>query len=234
MATLSHPPAVSKPPKERRSYNWGTILYEESAVPGWGSLIESSGVPAVASPLHDKDELEDGSGLKKPHWHILFRFSSLKSRSQAKEFFESFGGVGAEDIKSMPGAVQYLWHMNSPDKAQYEKEGCICFNGFLVDKYMPQPDRNESFVRLVQTIEAHDLVYYNDLVLIVMQESPDLIASCRRDSYSIVSYLKAREARIRQEEQERKMAAERQRHESYAASHPPSDWRKLTSEGPFG
>lgn len=232
MATLSHSSPAPSPQKERRSYNWGTILYQESAPDNWASVIDSSGVSAVVSPLHDRDELDGGSGLKKPHWHILFHFSSLKSRSQVREFTDSFGGVGQEDIRSMAGSVQYLWHMNSPDKAQYSKDDCICFNGFLVDKYLPQPDRNESFCRLVQLIEGNDVIYYNALVQIVIADCPELLPFCRKDAYSLVNYLKARESEIKSREVIERGRRSRERAALYVPS-PPDGFVRAPSDFEF-
>lgn len=232
MATLSHSAKAEKP-KEKRSRSWGTIVYEESVLPDYLSIIERSGVQAVVSPLHDKDELEDGSGLKKPHRHILFQFGSQKSRSQVLELVGSFGGVGAELILSMPGSVQYLWHGNSPDKAQYEMSDCVCVNGFDIGKHLPKVDRDEGFLRVVAFIESNDLFYYSDLILAVSKDAPELVPCCRKDGYSIVNYLKAREARFFSERDRARREAQQRWHEERERSTPVSPWRKVPRDFEF-
>ena len=202
MATLSH--VTFQDPADRvRNRNWGTVVYDESCNPDYLRIIEESGVQAVVSPLHDKDKVSDDSQeFKKPHRHIIFKFSGMKSRKQVKEFISAFGGVGAEDIKSMPGSVQYLWHMNSPDKAQYSMDDCICINGFDIARYMPEMDKNLGFCEVITYIEQNDEIYFSGLMRGIMKDRPDLVPVCRRDSYSIVNYLKARENELKKQQAE--------------------------------
>lgn len=193
MATLPH---SAEAPKPARSRTWGTIVYQESAPDGWMRILEETCVPCAVSPLHDRDVPESGIGLKKPHWHVLFHFDSVKSRPQIFELVKPFCGVGAEPIKSIGGAVVYLWHGNSPEKAQYSRDGCTAFNGFQIDRWMPKPDRDAAFCEVVAYIEENDICYYSDLVRSVIKDRSELLAVCRRDSYSIVSYLKSRSAEL--------------------------------------
>ena len=43
---------------ETRSRYWATIVYPESAATGWLGVLQSMGIQAVLSPLHDKDVYE--------------------------------------------------------------------------------------------------------------------------------------------------------------------------------
>ena len=71
---------------ETRSKYWATILYPESAVVGWLEFLQSLGIQAIVSPLHDMDlydHTDEKKGFvkgdkKKPHYHIVFLFDSLK------------------------------------------------------------------------------------------------------------------------------------------------------------
>lgn len=186
-----------------RTRNWGTIVYDESVNPDYLKILEESGIEAIVSPLHDKDKVSDDPDCqeyKKPHRHIILKFSGQKSRIQVKEFVSSFGGVGAEDIKSMPGSVQYLWHANSPDKAQYDKNDCVCINGFKLEKYMPKVDRDDGYCQVISYIEENDIIHYSALMREIIKDRPELINTCRRDSYAIVNYLKSREDEFRKME----------------------------------
>lgn len=82
---------------------------------------------ALLSPLHDKDVIEKGKDkgkLKKPHWHLLLFFDSTKSLNQVEHLSGIFND-GADnlykEIISVGGAVSYLSHKNSPNKAQYDE-----------------------------------------------------------------------------------------------------------------
>ena len=49
-----------------RTRNFATIVYPESAPENWKSILENEIVPALISPLHDKDINADGE-KKKAH-----------------------------------------------------------------------------------------------------------------------------------------------------------------------
>lgn len=88
---------------------WASILYQESAVPGWKEIIAEWHVPALISPVHDKDE-------KKPHWHALLVFPAPVSHEYAKDLFAEIGGVGCEKVKSVRGYARYLCHLDEHGK----------------------------------------------------------------------------------------------------------------------
>lgn len=67
--------------------------------------------------LHDKDVKEDGT-LKKPHWHIVLRFSNPKWNSALAEELgieERF----TEEPRNFDNTLLYLIHFNDSDKHQY-------------------------------------------------------------------------------------------------------------------
>lgn len=211
-----------------RTRNWGTIIYDESVNPDYLKILKESGIEAIISPLHDKDKVSDDPDCqeyKKPHRHVILKFSGQKSRIQVKEFVSSFGGVGAEDIKSMPGSVQYLWHMNDPDKAQYDKNDCVCINGFRVDKYMPKIDRDDGYCQVIEYIESNDIIHYSALMREIIKDRPELINTCRRDSYAIVNYLKSREDEFRKMEMANNVKASSS---TITAPYPWSDGFRIT------
>ena len=69
--------------------------------------------------LHDKDVKPDGTP-KKPHYHIIMRFEGTKDFSVVARDL----GLTENDIeksKSFKYGVRYLIHMDSPEKARYDK-----------------------------------------------------------------------------------------------------------------
>ena len=84
---------MAKSALQKRTRAWATIVYEESAPENWREKLQGYMVQTFVSPLHDADVKEDGSA-KKPHWHVLMMYDGVKTPEQAREVFESFGGVG--------------------------------------------------------------------------------------------------------------------------------------------
>lgn len=71
-----------------RTRSWTFILYPESAPENWRDILDEFHVEWIESPLHDKDKEANGD-IKKPHWHILIIFESVKAYEQVKEITDS-------------------------------------------------------------------------------------------------------------------------------------------------
>lgn len=104
-----------------RTRNYTTIVYPESADADWITQLRKLQVPAVISPLHDKDLHNDGQ-MKKPHFHVVLMFESLKSINQANDICKAFGGVGCEKVNSTRHMLRYLCHLDELDKPRYDVE----------------------------------------------------------------------------------------------------------------
>lgn len=111
-----------------RTRNFATVVYKESAPENWREILEQEFVPAFISPYHDNDINANGES-KKPHWHVLIMFDSVKTTEQAKEVFNKIGGVGCEKVNSLRGYARYLCHLDNPDKAQYNTTEVISLCG---------------------------------------------------------------------------------------------------------
>ena len=109
--------AKAKEPTQR-TRNYATVVYPESAPENWRETLSGFMVPAFISPLHDKD-MNPQNEPKKPHYHVLIMFDSVKTAEQAKEVFSAIGGVGCERVQSLRGYARYLCHLDNPEKAQY-------------------------------------------------------------------------------------------------------------------
>lgn len=112
----------------KRTNYYACIVYYESMKAEWEKILEETHIPALVSPLHDKD-LDSEGNLKKPHYHVLLLFESLKSQTQAEDIFALINGVGCERVLSVRGYSRYLIHLDSPDKAQYNADDIIELSG---------------------------------------------------------------------------------------------------------
>lgn len=123
---------MSKSAQSARCNYWATVVYPESAPTNWFSILEDAVVPALVSPLHNKDNNPTGE-VKKEHYHVILLFESLKSPAQAKEIFDLIGGVGCERVNSIRGYARYLCHIDNPEKWRYSEQDVRCYCG--VDYY---------------------------------------------------------------------------------------------------
>lgn len=147
-----------------RSKNWATIVYPESAPGNWRDVLGDLKIEIFISPLHDKDVNPTGE-LKKPHYHVIFMFSSVKSDEQAKEIFELVGGVGSERIASIRGYARYLCHLDNPEKHIYDTKEVVCFGGadyysvitLVTDKYLV-------LAEILDFCDENNIMYYSELI----------------------------------------------------------------------
>lgn len=115
--------------KESKARNWAFILYEESAPENWRELLAEMHMPALASPLHDRD-VDECDNPKKPHRHVILMSDGPITQKRANEIMEPFNGTkSAERVQSLRGYVRYLAHLDDPDKAQYDPGDIEAFGG---------------------------------------------------------------------------------------------------------
>lgn len=144
----------------------------------------------MVSPLHDKDKLPDGS-LKKPHYHVVLSFKSLKSYKQMLEVVKSFGGVGAQVVHDLPAIARYLCHLDSDEesKAKYPKEDVLSQN--MDFNELISRERRTSVKDVLDLIEKKDLVLYYDLVQMSLYDPAMLKLVVSRVTF-FEKYLKSR------------------------------------------
>lgn len=163
---------------EKRTRNWWFIVYPDSAPDNWRSILSDLHVQYAISPLHDKDENQNGSGAiekKKPHWHVIISFDSVKSYSQVQEIVSKFNTEICEPINSIVGAVRYLIHRDDPLKAQYDKNDIVCGGGFdaleILDR---RPSDKRVFIKEIYSyIISNDVTEYHELVDYAYENNPD-------------------------------------------------------------
>lgn len=175
-----------------RTRNYATVVYPDSAPPDWQLFLQEMFVPAFISPLHDKDVNPTGEP-KKPHWHIIIMFDSVKTREQARELFEKIGGVGCEVVNSIRGYSRYLCHLDNPEKVQYSPEEvrCLCgadyFNtiGLVVDKY-------KTIEEIAFFCRDNDIYSYSDLFFYCLENRYDWYRTlCDNGTYVIKELLQS-------------------------------------------
>lgn len=165
--------SVEKVKKETRLRVWAGIFYPDSTKPDWQRILNDNMIPAAISPLHDKDKYIDGpdAGMfKKPHYHIVFRFSSVKSFIQVWEILKLISVDGKCPPPERPYSdidrlCQYLIHRNDPDKAQYAMSDIVTTGGFDIQRYfrLQGEAEEQAFFSLYDWIHDHNIIELWDL-----------------------------------------------------------------------
>lgn len=177
----------------RRTRNYATVVYTDSAPEDWQEILSSKMIPAFISPLHDKDINPYGEP-KKPHYHVILMFDSLKTKEQAIEIFNLIGGVGCEAINSIRGYARYLCHLDNPEKAQYDQEmvRSMCgadypsVIGLVIDKY-------KAIKEMIMFCKTNCIYSYSDLLEYCMEEKFEWFRIlCDNGTYVMKEYLKSK------------------------------------------
>lgn len=191
---------VSNLETDARLRIWCGIIYEEILRPDWVKIWSEAYVICSVSPLHDRDifdsDKDDFWGshkqgdLKKPHRHVVFRFSGSKSFRQVWDILqmvtlplEERPNITAKQIEKFKArtytcpppelpkgdiraAVRYHIHKDHPDKAQYLKSDIISINGFDIEPYFRLNAEQEQIVFecLMDYITDNNITEYWDLL----------------------------------------------------------------------
>lgn len=143
-----------------RTRNYATVIYPDSAPSGWKEILTQQFIPIFISPLHDKDINPTGEP-KKPHYHIILMFDSVKTKEQAKEIFDKINGVGIEVVNSVRGYARYLCHLDNPEKYQYSPDDVISLCGADYNSIIGlATDKYKALGEMVDFCEKYNVVSF--------------------------------------------------------------------------
>lgn len=177
-----------------RSRNWATIVYPESAPDNFIAILREKKITALVSPLHSEDLNADGE-IKKAHFHILFKFPSVKSCEQFTEIKECINGVGVERIADFRAYARYLCHLDNPEKFQYDIHDVVEIGNInylqvsqsISDKYLYISD-------MLKFIEKYDIISFSQFFRICAKYKPEWFnLLCDSSTYIIKEYLTSRQ-----------------------------------------
>lgn len=170
--------------------NWATIVYPESAKENWQFLLKDRCIPALVSPIHDKDVTEEGEP-KKAHYHVLLAFKGKKTRESVKPLVEALGGVGLERVSDLHAYARYLCHLDEWDKPHYSPYDVQEFGGMRYKKYeSAKQDLQDSIVDVIMLINSTGMTTYRQMMDFCANERPDLLGVVFKNAYAVQAYLK--------------------------------------------
>ena len=177
----------------RRCTNYATIIYEESQIDGWEQILNDLHIPALVSPLHDRDELPDKSGYKKSHWHCILMWGSLKSLEQAREVMKQIGGVGCEPIHSLKSYAAYLIHLYDLDKAQYDITEVKEYSGANYHSLIKESsDKYTMISEVIRFCQNNEIISFAQLMEFALDNLPSMFMTLCDYPWPIINYLKSK------------------------------------------
>lgn len=174
----------------QRYRNWIFLVYPESAPENWKEIITDYGVPWAHSPLHDKDKDEYG-GDKKPHYHVLMKFSNLKSYQQMLSLTGKLCTLNPQSCDSLIGKFRYFLHLDNPEKYQYPKEEIQAFNGLDIELYFKRTssEKNTIMRDIRQYIRDNNITEIADLIKYADEENTTWADLINTKTYPINAYI---------------------------------------------
>lgn len=157
-----------------RTRNWATIVYPESAPDDWLDKLAEVKVPALVSPLHNRDVNANGE-VKKEHYHVILMFQGVKSLPQVKAIIDTFGGVGTEYVQSQRGYARYLCHLDNPEKAQYDPKEVKQICGAMAYSELVSSDSDKKSIvkQMLAYCRENGIYEFCDLAYYAMDERED-------------------------------------------------------------
>lgn len=182
-----------------RNRNFRFVVWHESAIQEWEELLDSTGIPFHAI-THDMDVNDDGTP-KKIHSHVVIKFDSPKTLEQVTRIVKDCCGDGVNIVlvaDSISGAVQYLTHMNHPNKYQYDHSLVRSHNGADYYHDITTPSDLDKYRAEIQAyIEKENICSYYDLSWYATNVVPDWARCINAQTVYWVKYLISREDKIK-------------------------------------
>lgn len=176
-----------------RTRNYATMVYPDSAPENWLDIFAEQYVPAFVSPLHNLDKNPTGEP-KKPHYHVIVMFDSVKTREQAEELFAKIGGVGCIPVQSVRGYTRYLCHLDNPEKTPYNPEEVRCFCGAeYYETIHLITDKRKLFKEIQMYCRNADVVSFSDLLDFACDNRNDWYDLLTSNTLLFRTYLKSRQ-----------------------------------------
>lgn len=186
--------------KSIKKRNWAFVLYPESAPDNWRDLLQMSGLPAVISPLHDKDKDPTGEP-KKAHYHIILTYPGPTTFNAVRTFTDSLNQPIPQPLESVQGYYRYLTHEDNPDKYQYDKSDIVPVNGFDVHDYIEisKTEAMKIIKDIQQVIITVDIREYSDLLDYLLEVNQEWWQVAVNHTMMLNAYLKSRRYKLQQE-----------------------------------
>lgn len=178
-----------------RNRGFAFVIYPESAPDNWRDIIDEFHVQWAESPLHEFD-VNPGTGeIKKPHWHIVLNFDSVKTLEQVKKLIEPLNGTIPIPLNSVRGMVRYFAHLDNPEKYQYPVDQIIGHGGMDVQDLLrlSASARYQVIKKMCLYCDEHNITEFYQLMDYAMAEKMEdwFPLLCDNSAYIVNQYIKS-------------------------------------------
>lgn len=181
-----------------RTRGFAFVLYPESAPDNWREILDDLHIQWAESPLHEFDVNETGE-VKKPHWHIILNFDSVKTIEQVKKLIEPLHGTIPIMVNSIRGMVRYFAHLDNPEKYQYPVDQIIGHGGMDVQDLLrlSASARYACIKKMCEYCSEHNVVEFYELMDYAMSERFEdwFPLLCDNSAYIVNQYIKSNRQR---------------------------------------
>lgn len=137
---------------------YACVFYLDSLPVDYEERIMNCGLP-ISFIVHDRDQDPTGE-IKKIHGHAIIAFNGPVSQKHANDVVKQiFNGTCAIRLDSCRGYYRYFFHLDNPEKFQYDCGLVQCRNGFNIDDYTAKTQRE---LRLLQA-DIEDFILENHI-----------------------------------------------------------------------
>ena len=155
----------SKKNNTKRTRNWTCIVYPDSLPSDWIEKLRNLHINVIISPIHDMDINPGTDERKKPHYHIIFIFDTVKSFSQVEEISKMLNGTVPMICQSLHGMIRYTIHIDNPEKAQYDKKDIVNIGSYDIEEaFKNSLDRYHAIKDMIQFIKDNNVFEFVDFM----------------------------------------------------------------------
>lgn len=155
---------------------WTAVLYPESMISDWESVISEKLQIPYAYCIHDKDMDKNGD-VRKKHVHIVVVFPNTTTYNNALSLFKELGEVSnCQRVQNIRFMYDYLIHDNDDcrkkNKYVYDASERICGNSFDIGAYeqITLADKHSIVADLSKRILVDKISNYADFYAMVLSE----------------------------------------------------------------
>ena len=178
-----------------RSRSFAFVIYPESCPENWRDIIDQFHVAWAESPLHEFDT-DDNGEVKKPHWHVVLAFDSVKTVDQVKKLIEPLNCTIPIMVNSLRGMVRYFAHLDNPEKHQYSVDQIIGHGGIDIQDLLrlSASARYQCIRKMCMYCDEHGISEFHELMEYAMNKRFEdwFPLLCDNSAYIVNQYLKSK------------------------------------------
>ena len=191
----------------KKSRYWAFIVYPNlDNIDEIYEEISATHMACILSPLHDKDVYNKDDDkhkkceIKKPHFHGIWQFSGPARLAQALDVNQCFGDKSPkylEPVADLIGYTRYFAHLDDPQKAAYNVNDIVAFNGGQINLERPKSAEENRHIMydILAWINNQGILEYKDIVDYAFNHEPDWVPIVTSKTIFFAHYMSSARAK---------------------------------------